>query len=181
MSRKLFINFFSGLEDRNSEFLKHGRRLFDITSFELLRFFLANGFPSLAQKLGVPQNPREPVSFFRNTFLETFEYREKNNIKRNDFVSMLLGLKDSFTPLELAAEAFLVYSGGFETSSTLITFVLYELALNPDIQQRLRDEIKSEIEANDGKLTYDMLTDLKYLDQVRRICKFMNRINTENF
>ena len=87
-------------------------------------------------------------------------------MKRNDFVSMLLGLKDSFTTSELAAEAFIVYAGGFETSATLITFALYELAINPDIQQRLRDEIKTEIEKNAGKLTYDLLLDLKYLDQV---------------
>lgn len=43
---------------------------------------------------------------------------------------------------------------------------MYELALNPDIQERLRDEIKSVVDENDGKLTYDMLFDFKYLDMV---------------
>lgn len=84
---------------------------------------------------------------------------------------MLLDLKDSFTPDELAAEAFLVYAAGFETSSTLITFMLYELSLNPDIQERLRSEITSAIEENDGKLTYDLLLSLQYLDQVRKLEK----------
>jgi cytochrome P450 family 6 len=155
-----------GLENPNSEFLRHGRRLFDVTPFELIKFFIATGFPSLARKLGLRQNPKEPTDFFHSTFLQTFDYRQKNDVKRNDFVSMLLGLKDSFTADELAAEAFLVYAGGFETSSTLMTFVLYELALNPDIQQRLRDEIETEIENNNGKLTYDLLFGMKYLDQV---------------
>jgi cytochrome P450 family 6 len=154
------------LEDPNSEFLKHGTRLFDITTFELIKFFFASGFPNFSRKLHLRQNPKEPSDFFLNTFLQTFEYREKNNVKRNDFVSMLLGLKDSFTPEELAAEGFLVYAGGFETSSTLITFACYEIARDMEIQQRLRDEIKSGLEENDGKLTYDMLFGFKYLDQV---------------
>ena len=162
---ELFFGF-SGLEDPNSEFLKHGRRLFDLSTIELLKFFLAIGLPGLCRKLGVRQNPKEPTDFFLATLLQTMDYREKNDIKRNDFVSMLLGLKEHFTKEELAAEGFIVYAAGFETSSTLIVFTLYELAINPDIQDRLRDEIKSGIEENDGKLTYDLLFGLKYLDMV---------------
>lgn len=94
------------------------------------------------------------------------EYREKNNIKRTDFVSLLLGLKNHFTPTELAAESFLVYSGGFETSSTLMTFTMYELALNPDIQTRVREEIKSALDQNNGVLTYEILFEMEYLDMV---------------
>lgn len=94
------------------------------------------------------------------------KYREDNNINRNDFVSMLLGFKEFFTTDELAAESFIVYIGGFETSSTLISFTMYELALNPDIQERLRDEIKSGIQDNNSELTYEMLFGFKYLDMV---------------
>lgn len=154
------------LDDPKSEFMKHGRRLFDLSAFELLRFFFCNIFPEFSRKLRIPLNAKEPSDFFLRTFLETFEYREKSQIKRTDFVSLLLGLKEYFTPTELAAEAFLVYSGGFETSSTLMTFTMYELALNPDIQERLRDEIKSQLEESDGKITYDALFDMKYLDMV---------------
>lgn len=131
-----------------------------------MKFFFADGFPELCRKLHVRLNPKEPTEFFLNTFLQTLEYREKNNIQRNDFVSMLLALKDSFSPVELAAESFLVYAGGFETSSTLVTFTLYELALNPEIQERLREEIRTSVSENDGNLTYEMLFNAKYLDQV---------------
>lgn len=43
---------------------------------------------------------------------------------------------------------------------------MYELAQNPDIQQKLRDEINAGLESNDGKLTYEILSNLKYLDMV---------------
>lgn len=106
------------------------------------------------------------MDFFLNTFLQTLEHREKSKVERNDFVSMLLALKDSFTPTELAAESFVVYAGGFETSSTLVTFTLYELALNPDIQERLRDEIRQMLQDNNGILSYEQLLSAKYLSQI---------------
>jgi cytochrome P450 family 6 len=110
--------------------------------------------------------PKEATDFFFHTFLETMEYREKNNIQRNDLVSLLLNLKGIFTKEEIAAESFLIYIAGFETSSTLMTFMMYELALNPDIQDRLRSEITNGLEENDGKLTYELLFGFKYLVMV---------------
>lgn len=163
------INFFhslTGLEDPNSEFLKNGRRLTDIPAFELVRFFVTLAFPNLSRKLRLVANPKSATDFFSSTFQQTFEYRKKNNIQRNDFVSLLLNLKDQLTPDELAAESFLVYVGGFETSSTLITFTMYELALNPDIQSRLREEVVAGVDENDGKVTYDMIFGFKYLEMV---------------
>ncbi|XP_070493747.1 probable cytochrome P450 6a13 [Chironomus tepperi] len=154
------------IEVRNSEFELKSRRIIESTFFESLQFIFASEFPNLARKLGVKFLPKEVSSFFLEAFVDAIKYRENNEIERNDFVKLLLGLKDVYSIQELAAEAFLVFIGGFETSSTLMTFALYELALNPDIQERLREEITAGIEENDGKLTYDLLFGFKYLDMV---------------
>lgn len=58
----------------------------------------------------------------------------------------------------------MINSSGYETSSSVSLYTIYELALNPDIQERLRIEIKTGIEQNGGKLTYDMLVGFKYLE-----------------
>lgn len=56
---------------------------------------------------------------------------------------------------------------GFDTSSTALTFAAYELTRNPDIQQKLYEEIVETHEKLDGKrLTYDVLQKMKYMDQV---------------
>lgn len=47
---------------------------------------------------------------------------------------------------------------------------MYELALNPEIQSRLRQEINTGVEKNNGILTYDLLCDLKYLDMATYEC-----------
>jgi cytochrome P450 family 6 len=146
--------------------MKCGRLIFDLKPLQMMKFLFTVNFPDFSRKIGLKLNSQEVSDFFLSTFLQTFEYREKNNVRRNDFVSLLLNLKEFYTPTELAAEGWIVFAAGFETSSTLMTFTLYELALNPEIQERLREEIVSGIEDNDGKLTYDMLIGFKYLDMV---------------
>jgi len=66
----------------------------------------------------------------------------------------------------MAAQAFVFYLGGFETSSTTMTFCLYELSLHQDIQDRLRDEIDVVLQKHDGKITYEGILKMEYLDKV---------------
>jgi len=66
----------------------------------------------------------------------------------------------------LAAQTFVFFLGGFETSSTTMTFCLYELSLHQDIQDRLREEIDVVLQKYDGKITYDGVQEMEYLDKV---------------
>jgi cytochrome P450 family 6 len=47
-----------------------------------------------------------------------------------------------------------------------LSFALYELALHPEIQQSLRAEFLQVLNKYDGKLTYDGIQDMLYLDRV---------------
>jgi hypothetical protein len=66
----------------------------------------------------------------------------------------------------LAAQAFVFFIGGFETSSTTMTFCLYELSLHQDIQERVREEIDVVLKKHDGKITYESIQEMEYLDKV---------------
>jgi len=66
----------------------------------------------------------------------------------------------------LAAQAFVFFVGGFETSSSTMTFCLYELSLHQDIQDRVREEIDVVLQKHDGKLTYEGILEMEYLDKV---------------
>jgi cytochrome P450 family 6 len=58
------------------------------------------------------------------------------------------------------------FAAGFETSSTTMTFCLYELAVNSDIQERLRAEIDTVLQKHGGNITYESIFEMEYLEKV---------------
>lgn len=154
------------LNDPNTEFRKYGKRFFAMDSLtSALRFLFINSCQRISRWLGMMLNDKEAADFFLNVFKKTIKFREDNNIERQDYVHLLLQLKKSgqLELNEMAAEGFIFYFGGFHTSASLMSFILYELALNPTIQARLRAEIQAQ---SDEKFSYDSLMSLKYLDMV---------------
>jgi len=67
---------------------------------------------------------------------------------------------------EVAAQAFIFFLAGFETSSTTMGFALYELACNQHIQDKLRTEVDSVLKKHNGKLDYDSMREMTYLEKV---------------
>lgn len=41
---------------------------------------------------------------------------------------------------------------------------MHELAVNPDIQHRVHEEIDAVLEKYDGQVTYDSISEMKYLE-----------------
>ncbi|KAI4460047.1 cytochrome p450 [Holotrichia oblita] len=163
----------NSLKDPNTEFRTKGSRAFELTRLEQLSGFVGFLFPDFAKFCGIRQLPKEASDFFLNIIRNNVEFREKNNFRRNDAFQMLLDMKneenDSNTRLtfnELAAQAFVFFGGGFETSSTTMSFVLLELALNQDVQIKLRDEINTVMNRYNNEIVYEALGEMQYLDMV---------------
>nr|XP_029731420.1 probable cytochrome P450 9f2 isoform X1 [Aedes albopictus] len=72
-----------------------------------------------------------------------------------------------WTETELIAQCFLFFLAGFDTVSTCMTFLMYELMVNPDIQKRLHEEILETDKSLSGKsLNYEVLQQMEYMDMV---------------
>nr|AAD39748.1 ecdysone 20 hydroxylase [Locusta migratoria] len=84
----------------------------------------------------------------------------------NDVDEDVLKRKFDFSGDDLLAQAAIFFVAGFETSSSTMTFCLYELALQPALQTRLRHEIRDGLQRAGGRFTYSMLHDMRYLDMV---------------
>jgi cytochrome P450 family 6 len=152
--------------------------IFTVSKLQTFKRLFAVTFPQLAKLLHLSLTRKEQSNFITNMVQDTIEYREKNNYTRNDFMQLLINLKNNKSqdfeghdgkPLsldEVASQALVFFVAGFETSSTLMTFALYELARHEDIQEKLRREINSVLEQHNGQMTYDFIQDMKYLSQV---------------
>ncbi|XP_017044418.1 probable cytochrome P450 6a14 [Drosophila ficusphila] len=168
------------LQDPNAEFRQKGRMIFEKPrhSAAVQLFILTNG--KLAKKLRMKVLRDDLSNFFLSAVKNTIDYRLKNGVKRNDFIDLLIELRaedqeavkkgngidlsHGLTLEQMAAQAFVFFVAGFETSSSTMAFCLYELALQPDIQEKVRDEINRVLQG--GEMTYDALAEMTYLDQV---------------
>lgn len=68
--------------------------------------------------------------------------------------------------IELTGFAFVLFHEGYETTSTVMSFVLYELARHPEIQERLYNEIVEVSARHNNEFTYDALQEITYLESV---------------
>jgi cytochrome P450 family 6 len=159
----------NSIKNPNSEFYKMGRKVFGNPSplFFMKMFFLQT-YKSFSKRMGLKFFPSDVSDFFIQNIRQTIKYRTENNIERNDFLDLLLKLykKGEMTFNEVAAQCFLFFFAGFDTSSSTSAFALYCLALNQDVQDRLRDEIKTIMKNHDGELTYEAMNEMKYLQMV---------------
>lgn len=78
-----------------------------------------------------------------------------------------LHVKRTWDDDEITSQCFLFFIAGFDTSSTAMSFLSYELAINQNIQKRLYEEIHEVNDTlNGAHLNYDTLSKMKYMDQV---------------
>lgn len=64
----------------------------------------------------------------------------------------------------MTANAFVFLLAGYDTTATTISFLLYELAANPDIQDAVYAEIQENIKKYNG-VTYSAVKEMVLLDQ----------------
>ncbi|BES95749.1 unnamed protein product [Nesidiocoris tenuis] len=132
-------------------------------------------FPWLFDALQMRTFPLEIHTFFTKFVKETIDYRQASGEKRADFLQLMIQLKNMdatlsqaedslvFTDSVIAAQAFVFFLAGFETSATTLSFCLYELALNPSCQEQAFREI-STVRAKHETLSYEAVNEMTYLE-----------------
>ncbi|XP_055588831.1 uncharacterized protein LOC129741148 [Uranotaenia lowii] len=167
----------NSLNDPDVEFRRVGKKVFELPPGRLLKFFFMGTFKDFSRRIHIKGTADDVSEFFFKVVRETIEYREKNNVQRNDFMNLLMQLKDkgeldddsgelvgtlSFN--EVVAQAFVFFLGGFETSSTTMSYCLYELSLHEDIQERARQCVRDAVKKHGG-MNYDAVMDMDYIEQ----------------
>ncbi|XP_071448733.1 probable cytochrome P450 6a17 [Hetaerina americana] len=167
------------LENADSEFRSIGRRMVAADFGNSMRAMMTIFAPALSLKLGIKSVDSLSESYFTRIVKDTVTYREKNDIKRTDFLQLLIGLRAGdkensakvpaeaeLTMDQLTAQCFIFYIGGFETSATTLSFALFELSRNLAVQNKLRDEVDRVLGESDGEITYEGLAKMHYMDCV---------------
>lgn len=155
--------------DPNSEFYQMGQGAFENPNF--LARFLMNSYPKIAKFFRMKVVPQKLAKFYSAVVSDTIDFREKNSVKRNDFMNLMVQMKnskgsDNLTVNQIVAQSFIFFLAGYETTATTLTFCLYELANHLDIQTKARNEIQEVLEKHNGEFSYEAISSMTYLDQV---------------
>jgi cytochrome P450 family 6 len=99
-----------------------GSKVFEQPRNSFVKQLIAVTYPDMARKLGIKTTRDDVSEFFMKIVRDVVEYREKNDIKRNDFMDLLLQLKNDgtlqddethhsgkLTIEEIAAQAFVFF------------------------------------------------------------------------
>ena len=66
----------------------------------------------------------------------------------------------------IQAQGIIFFVAGFETTANTLCTTSYYLAKNPDIQEKVVEEIKEVVERHDGKIDNETIKDMPYLEAV---------------
>lgn len=166
--------------DFRYHFRKHNKPTLRTSIKHVLKFLS----PEWMKLLGIKWIDDDFEKFMMSIVKENMELREQNGIVRKDFFQLLIQLRNGIdvgpddqwkstkrtdgkydlTMEELTAQAFVFFAAGFETSSTTLSWFLYELAVNQDIQNRVHYEIDEVLRRHNGEFNYESLSELKYMD-----------------
>lgn len=119
-----------------------------------------------------PTFDNEPTNLIEKTFRHILQTRRNTGEKKsNDLVDILNDLIDRTATSEykelkisedtIISQAVNIFLGGYETSGSTSTVLLYHLARNADVQRNLQAEIDSIFEKTNGNINHDSIRDEK--------------------
>ncbi|XP_078048896.1 cytochrome P450 9e2-like [Augochlora pura] len=124
---------------------------------------------NLATFLGIPLLDKRVDAFFRRIVHENLGLRLKDPTPKNDFFQLMIEQEQADGEMNeerITAHTLSLFFDGFETSRVTLAFIGYHLARYPEVQEKVREEIRATLAKNDGVLTYDSLREFKYMEQV---------------
>ncbi|XP_011869161.1 PREDICTED: cytochrome P450 9e2-like [Vollenhovia emeryi] len=165
----------NSMKDQDNEFYRRGIEATTFSSGLLttIKIIFLRSSPAWLSKLtGLTFFPLATAKFFKKIVGETIKEREERDIIRPDMIHLLMQARgkdnasSKMTLDDIVSQAFIFFFAGFDTSSTLMCFIAHELAVNPEIQDHLREEILQHLAEGNGEISYEALSKMSYMDMV---------------
>lgn len=157
------------LRDTQSPFLIMAKRMFKADSTTILKRYCRAFFPRLFKFLNLRSYAVDIEVFFTNIIKRVLSERRRTGKQRSDFIQLMMNVQKTDTAFPMTDEliisnSFIFMLAGLETSSTTLSFCLYELAKDQDIQNKLRKEIKECLNRY-GELNYEAACNMRLVTQ----------------
>ncbi|XP_012529713.1 cytochrome P450 9e2 [Monomorium pharaonis] len=158
----------NSMKDPTNKFYVYGK---EATNFRAFKFLLLRTFPTLGKILKIKLINDYISNFFKDIVETTIATRDAEHITRPDMLQLMMDIrgKEGCRELdidEMTAQAFVFFFGGFDTSSTTMSFAAHEIAANPEVQTKLQQEVDKVLEKSNGEVSYESINQFEYLEAV---------------
>ncbi|CAG8832474.1 16217_t:CDS:2, partial [Cetraspora pellucida] len=112
----------------------------------------------------------DAVNTINNISEKLLDDQKNSSVQGTDLLSLLvkanykLPVNKQLTHRELVSSVMTFLMAGHDTATVVLSWALYLLAKNPDIQDRLRKEMLDIFPDRDYHPTFDQIEQLKFLD-----------------
>lgn len=155
------------LSDNPTPILGMTKQLFEGNLFFSIYAFLSGLWPKFRLIYQMKFFKKNVEEFFIDLCQTSIDMRMRQKVDRMDFLNYVLQMqeKKQLDSEGLLSRVMTFLIDGFETTATVITSTLLQLAKNPAAQEQVRQEILNNLLTNDGELDFDKLEGPSFLDQ----------------
>lgn len=155
------------LSSEHSEILATGSTIFKTSTIQNVYFVVASLFPIIQRFWSMSLIAKPVEKFFDKLTRDAVRMRTDHHNTREDFLNFLIQLqkKKQLKNIDITAHAITFFLDGYETSSMVIANTIHHLSVNPQIQEKLRNEIEAVVSSGD-EISFEQIQDLEYLEQV---------------
>ena len=147
----------------------------DAKLLDVMRFVFILLFPDLSYNLKMKLIGDEDLDYFVQFIQKRIDMRNNEQVRRNDFIDLLMDSvrENAIEEVDkfVICNSFVLFFVGSDTSSGALALICNYLAVHPNVQDKLFDEL-SDAE----NLDYNTLTNLKYMT-----CIIMEATRLMNF
>ncbi|KAJ0177460.1 hypothetical protein K1T71_007469 [Dendrolimus kikuchii] len=132
---------------------------------QIMKMYGFENMKFIMKMLNVRIIPTEVTDQFSQLFKSALKARREKLVQpRPDFIQTLVDVAEEITDDDLVAQAVLFYIAGYDTTTNLINYFLYEMAINPEVQEKLYEELNKVPGDDKIENIYETVQGLKYLE-----------------
>nr|XP_031837097.1 cytochrome P450 9e2-like [Nomia melanderi] len=166
------INVDTIKDPKNPIYVK-GKKATDFNGFETsMKFMLQKNLPWIAKLFSITVLDHGIQGYFTDTIRNTVKQRLEQGIHRPDMLQNMIDMSKNnksekpLTMEDIVCNAFSFFFGGYNSVASQACSIIHDLVEHPDIQKRLQEEIDEVLENTQGKVTYDAIINMEYMDAV---------------
>ncbi|KAJ8729846.1 hypothetical protein PYW07_016884 [Mythimna separata] len=174
------------LKEPDNVIFRLGKKAVVQDTTQVMKFFGYENMKTIMKLFQVKIIPTQDAEQFSQLFKSALKARRENLVKpRPDFIQILVDaaqgkpraesdadannnedakISENFTDDDLVAQAVLFYVAGYDTTANLIYYFLYEMAINPDVQEKLHEELDQLPPDDEIQDLYEAVQGLEYLE-----------------